>query len=88
MLESSVTAGVFKWLWNELKQSKFFGVLMAVTSYFAYAYKYSTLRKIILGVGNVENYTETSVFYRILSLSARTEKPHDGKTIFMESSGF
>ena len=67
MLESSVTAGVFKWLWNELKQSKFFGVLMAVTAYFAYAYKYSTLRKIILGVGNVENYTETSVFYRILS---------------------
>ena len=54
MLESSVTAGVFKWLWNELKQSKFFGVLMAVTAYFAYAYKYSTLRKIILGVGNVE----------------------------------
>lgn len=66
MLKTSVAARAVAFLWRTLLDSRIFGILEAVTVYFAFAYRQSTLRKIILGTGNIEKYTDSSVFYNIL----------------------
>ncbi len=67
MLNSSVAVRFVKYLWLAFKESTFFAILLGITDYIANAYKHSILRKIILGTGNLENYTRDSVFFKIIS---------------------
>ncbi len=66
MLETSITVRFVSLLYNELRGSRFFGLLDTITLFLAYAYRESFLRKLILGVGNLENYTKESLFYRFV----------------------
>ncbi len=67
MLQSSVTSKVVLYIWQAFKDSRLFYVLSCITSYFALAYKHSTLRKLLTCASHIENCVQESIFFKILS---------------------
>ncbi len=67
MLESSLCFGFVRFLWRALLNSRLFGLLAGLLDVLARNYRVSRLRQFLLGLGNVEPWLRSSLFYRLLN---------------------
>ncbi len=68
MIETSITVSFLKVLWNTFENSWIYSFVLSVISFFVSSYNCSLLKRIILDCGNFEKYTESSLFYNLLSV--------------------
>ena len=64
MIESSRFCAFCKAFASAFMQSRFYAFMLSIVNFFARAYSTSSLKRILVGSGDIERYAQDSAFYR------------------------
>ena len=79
MIKSSKFCAFFIFLWNSFLSSCFYNALVKIVCFFADSFSQSKTRKLLIGKSEIEDFSDTSVFYNLIS------KLSDGIILFLKN---